>query len=320
MSHSLFSDIIGHAKIREVLGRAVSGNQLAHAYLFVGPESVGKTTTARALLKQVFPGANIDAHQDVQVVSLLTDEKTGKQKSSISVEQIRVVKERLGMSANGYKAVFIEDADALKMVSANALLKTLEEPSGKTIIILRATHVESVPATIASRCQVIRFGSVARTDIASALEKRGLVRKDAEQLAALSLGRPGYAIRLYQDSAFSAERDIAVSSLLDLLGQSLPERLGAAASMLPKEDVNKATAAEGKLGAWEIVLRDILLHGVGHADRSVNLSASARLASAAERLPAEKVIRLLGRIRESRLALTRNTNPQLALEHVLLAL
>ncbi len=277
--------IIGHEKIVSVLRRQRENGRGVHAYLFVGPEGVGRSTVAGELL-----GANATK------VARNSDEKTGKLKSAISVDQIRELRDVLAHTslAGGTKAVFIEEADWLNAAAANALLKTLEEPRGDTLIILRAPTVESVPATIASRCQVIRFGFVPVETIATALVRRGLDKEEASRLASMSNGCPGIAIRLLTDGGYRAERETAASAFHAIMAASLPRRLGLVASMLPKTEADKATALERILDAWEEAARQKMLAG------------DARF------------VTVLDRLRESRDAMEQNVNPLLALEHIII--
>ena len=87
------------------------------------------------------------------------NEKTNSRKSVISVSQIRELQEKINKRAflNSYKIVIIPEAECLNQESGNALLKTLEEPTAKTVIILIATSKENVLPTIISRCQKFKF-------------------------------------------------------------------------------------------------------------------------------------------------------------------
>lgn len=307
--------IIGHETARDILSRALRSGRLAHAYLLVGPESVGKSTFARGLFAEFLGGseAALKSHPDFLTVERLADEKTGKEKSQINVEQIRDVTERMAMSSfSGRKAVWIEEAERLNPAAANALLKTLEEPDGQTLFILCAASLDSVMPTIASRCQIIRFHLVPRQTIADALQKRGLPRSEAEQLAVTSVGRPGWALRFLQDGAWRAERETTLTQVRQLLFESLPARFRRIGALLPKDEVNKAAVLEDILEAWERVARDRLLGSVGCGDLAVESShASADVP--------QSWLSVLQALRESRAALRYNINPQLALEHVALS-
>jgi DNA polymerase-3 subunit delta' len=285
--------------------------RLAHAFLLVGPENIGKTAVAQALLKAALQTENLDTHSDLYWLKRETDEKTGKLKAALSVAQVRAVCDRLAMTSlhGAKKAVFIEEADRLNAAAANALLKTLEEPKGDALIVLRVSQLESVPATIASRCQVIRFHYVAPAVIAAALVDRGVAPADAQSYAALALGRPGLALRLVTDGEFRSELAVAGSSLLYLLNAALPKRLKMVADLLPKDEMNKAVVLERQLDSWERVLRDHLLAALGIAVLPV---AASR--------PAADWRRALQAVAEARTAASHNVNPQLALEHVLLSI
>lgn len=283
----MLDGIIGHERIVETLRQQAGQGRLAHAYLFIGQEGVGKTAVALGL---------IGAGSDFQQVSRLEDEKTGKLKTAISVDQIRELRDRLSLTSfsGETKAAFIEEADRLSDGAANALLKTLEEPRGDTVIVLRAETLESVSQTIASRCQTLRFCPVPAATIASALVRRGVDKSEAAELAAASRGRPGVALRLLTDRAYRAERDTAAASFETVMASALPKRLGIIAELLPKSEEDKRRSVEKILDVWEEAAREKLLAG----DR--------------------RFVAILDRLRESREAVGRNVSPQLALEHIVI--
>lgn len=287
----MFSSIIGHQNVCSVLSRQIESGQMAHAYLFVGPEGVGKSAVTSEFIGTLVPSGT-----DATKVARNFDEKTEKLKSSISVEQIRELRERLSLTSfdGSKKMVFIEEADYLSDSAANALLKTLEEPRGDTCIILRAETVESVPETIASRCQILRFHLVSEKIIGDALRTRGLDQEETTKIATMSRGRPGVAIRLIRDGAYRAERETASATFQTIISSSLAKRLGLVASLLPKTETDKSTALEKILDTWEEVARDRMLAGD------------------------TQFTPILDRIQESREAMEFNINPQLALEHVVI--
>jgi DNA polymerase-3 subunit delta' len=299
----IFESVIGHERVCEVLRRQVETGQVAHAYLFVGPEAVGKTTVALAFIEAL--AGPLAANPNVSVIERETDAETDKLASSISVVQVRALMERLTLSAfgSGHKAAFIEEADRLNTNAANALLKTLEEPRGDTLIILRAPSLESVPETIASRCQVFRFHPVAAGTIEAALRSRGVPAADAAELTTLARGRPGVALRLLKDAAFRAEHSLARDTAERFIKASLPERFRLIAELLPKEEANKAVAATQTLDALEESLRDRLLLALHNST-----------------IPQLNDSRPFDAIHASRQALRGNVSPALALEHVALNL
>jgi DNA polymerase-3 subunit delta' len=278
----------------------LAGDRLAHAYLLVGPEGVGRTAVAEALLRAVLGvagGGALDSQPDFIRIVRGEDPETGKRRSAISVEQVRDLSERLAMTSltGGRKAARVVVADRLNAASAYALLKTLEEPRGDAVIVLVAPAVPSVPATVASRCQVIRFHPVPDAVIADALARRGL---DPEEALELARGRPGHALRLIADSAFRAEAQTSREKARRLLDASVVERLRAAGGLLPKDEADKVRTAEAFLDAWEAAVRDRML---------------ARLAA-----DPSWAVRSLRRCAAARASLRGNGNPLLCIEHALL--
>ena len=106
--------------------------------------------------------------------------KKEEDKKNISIEQIRKLREKLGLRAflGEYKVALIDEAESMTEEANNALLKTLEEPSEKTVIILITTNARSLPQTIVSRCQIIRFLPVNRKGILEFLDNHGILRSD----------------------------------------------------------------------------------------------------------------------------------------------
>lgn len=318
MSNSIFSHIIGHEKVCGYFENIMENCRVSHAFLFVGLENIGKTTVAETIVKELLGVYSLEAHPDIIRVKREEDPKTSKLKTNISVGQIREVRERLSMTSmqGGLKAVFIEEADKMNLPAANAFLKTLEEPKGDALIILRATQIESVPATIASRCQIVRFYQVSSGKIDQALRERGINHQDAKNFAALSAGRPGLALRLIKDSEYKAEQEVAIHSLLNLLNRPLAERLRGAGELLPKDEINKARILEKQLDNWEKVIYDFWRQALGLA-KKIDLPGTAKIVAGKTASDWQKVLRT---IQEARQAALHNANPQLVLEHIILSL
>lgn len=306
-----FRTIIGHAAAKTAVLSALSGNRLPHAYLFLGPDGIGKRLFAKALA-EAFLGVSVHGHPDVTYLAREADEKTGKMPAAIKIEQVRAFIERLSLSAaSGKKVAFIEEADRLNGAAANALLKTLEEPRGDTLLLLVAEDESRIPETIRSRCQMIRLHGLSREELAEAIEKRGSTKKDATALAALALGRPGLALRLLKDGAYRAEQATATEQILRLASAPIYERIRAVQDLLPKEEGDKLEILERTLESWEGAARDGLLSTVSCDD----LARASGIRASPERLTA-----VIARIHEARRAARQNGNPQLALEHVLIGL
>ena len=157
-----FDDLVGQTHVSRTLKNAVAQNRLAHAYLFVGPRGVGKTSTARILAKSlncvkgptVTPCGECDNCREIAAGnSLDVIEIDGA--SNNSVEDVRQLRENVRYApANGrYKIYLIDEVHMLSAAAFNALLKTLEEPPQHVKFIFATTEPQKVLPTILSRCQ-----------------------------------------------------------------------------------------------------------------------------------------------------------------------
>ncbi len=263
---------IGQEKAVLFLEKSLLSGRLAQTYIFLGPSDLGKSTLALALarnllaaddnfsgdLARVDSGANSDLH--------ILKKEAGKQQ--ISVEQTRQFMQMLNFSSflNSYKIGIIKEADLLSAEAKAALLKTLEEPKEKVIIILLTNDLASLPATIAYRAQIVRFYPVATEFIYNYLLKNGEEKRTrARALASLSLGRLLKAKKLQADrSVYEAELEKA-RVLLDFFDLDLAQRRQLLESYL-KQASDQVAMAEDLLIAWEGAWRDFMLTAVGRAD------------------------------------------------------
>jgi DNA polymerase-3 subunit delta' len=192
----LFRGVIGHTSVKSMLRDELA--RPSHAYLFVGPASAGKATVARrfaagllgddpATIKRVLNGV----HPDVVIV-----EPDGR--SAITVDQTRRAAAQATLSPleAGRKVFLFEEAGIMNDEAANALLKTLEEPSPSTVFILVAESEDDLPDTIASRSRTIVLGRVADEELADGLVELGVEPDRAASVTSIAGGRPGLAIAL----------------------------------------------------------------------------------------------------------------------------
>ena len=157
-----FDDLVGQAHVSRTLKNAVAQNRLAHAYLFVGPRGIGKTSTARILAKSlncvkgptITPCGECDNCREIAAGnSLDVIEIDGA--SNNSVEDVRQLREnvRYAPAKGRYKIYLIDEVHMLSAAAFNALLKTLEEPPEHVKFIFATTEPQKVLPTILSRCQ-----------------------------------------------------------------------------------------------------------------------------------------------------------------------
>jgi DNA polymerase-3 subunit delta' len=201
--HMIWERVRGHAAQVEMFRRSIRRGRLSHAYLFVGDEGIGKRTFAHALsqclLCQTLADDVVDAcgtcpsclrfqagtHPDFHTVGI------PEGKSELPIELIAGSRDKRGREGlcfdlsmrptNGSRRIaVIDDADHMNAASANALLKTLEEPPPYAILILIAASPDSLLPTIRSRCQQVRFDPLSIDDVASLLVAQGTVEDPAE--------------------------------------------------------------------------------------------------------------------------------------------
>jgi DNA polymerase III subunit delta' len=220
--------IHGHDNVVEQFRRALARGRLASSFLFAGPAGVGKRTfalkLAQAMLCTTRPEETLDpcgtcpscaqiaagTHPDLDVVAKPDD------KSFIPVELLigdREHRRREGLCHNiatkpalgGRKIALIDDADYLNAEGANALLKTLEEPPPRSVLILIGTSPAKQLPTIRSRCQLIRFGPLPVDVVAELLMSKGLVTdvSEARRLARYSEGSIQRALDLADPELWS---------------------------------------------------------------------------------------------------------------------
>ena len=174
-----FDDLVGQAHVSRTLKNAVAQNRLAHAYLFVGPRGVGKTSTARILAKSlncvkgptVTPCGECDNCREIAAGnSLDVIEIDGA--SNNSVEDVRQLREnvRYAPAKGRYKIYLIDEVHMLSPAAFNALLKTLEEPPEHVKFIFATTEPQKVLPTILSRCQRFDLHRIAANLIAKHLQ------------------------------------------------------------------------------------------------------------------------------------------------------
>lgn len=250
---------IGQDEKLEQLMRSVQAGRIVHALLFAGPRGTGKRTVAdwfaQALLcreadapcgtcptcKQFEAGV----HPDVRRIA--------PEKNAIKVETIRELIDWLALRP--YEAdrhiVIIEQADRMNASAQNALLKTLENPTGEAMFFLLTDAPGGLLSTILSRCQMVRFQPLSIQDCALALERRGMEAARARLLSGLAQGSVGRALEIDADEGYFERRGRVLESLESLNGKASVAR---AAAMLAEEKGGEQSVLE----VMELWARDLM--------------------------------------------------------------
>ncbi|MFA6522313.1 MAG: hypothetical protein WCT24_01825 [Patescibacteria group bacterium] len=256
-----FNGIIGHQAQIEYLRKIIAGENVAHAYLFSGAERLGKRTIARefaSIMLGIEENA-LDTHPNFYFVDYPLDEKTGEPKPHIDIDSIRDARERMQLSTfdGGRKILLIDHADSMTLGAQNALLKTLEEPSGDALIILVACMPKILLPTIVSRSVHIRFAPVASKIILQSLGDKALALK--ELVESFAYGRPGIALEFLNDER-REEIELQRKDAKAFFRAPLAKRFGIIASLTKKKERN---AVQEALKTWRMQLHEDLAESLG---------------------------------------------------------
>ena len=201
-------DTAGHDRAVRFLERSAAAGRLAHAYLVAGRPGVGRMTLAMDMARLVnctgdrrpcsecgqCDRVRRGLHADVQVVGLRSDTEDGRSRVNIGIDQVRECQRDISLKPfeGEWRVVIFDGAESMSAEAANALLKTLEEPPDRVLIVLVSRETARILPTIVSRCQTIELRPAPAGAIASLLEERhGVDAERAGELAAMSGGRPG---------------------------------------------------------------------------------------------------------------------------------
>jgi len=330
-----FSTILGQEGAIRLIRKALSRHRVPHAYLFTGPEGVGKKLTALTLAKALncleASGDACDAckscnkidsgnHPDVGVI-----EADGQ---FIKIGQVRELQKQVSYKPfEGRRKVFIlNDAEKLNLEAANALLKTLEEPPPETLFILVTSNPEALLPTILSRCQPIRFSTLGRDRLRQfILEKKPTALPKVHLLVALSEGRPGRALSIDEDKISTLREQVV--ELMDLLlsndqkypgGSLTPSRMRVLFQKI-EEFARDRDATEELLDFLLLFYRDLLiLSEQGSPHSLTNQDMIPRLGGYLGRVASPQILKICQDIYQTKANLQHNANLQLALEGMFL--
>ena len=145
----------------EQLRRALDADRVAHAYAFVGPSGSGRFTTALAFASELLGADATRNHPDLHVVTPTPPESNPKGARAIRIGAIRELERRASLrpALAGRRVLILDEADRMTGDAPQAFLKFLEEPPPATVVVLVLSGVRAVPATVISRCQIVRFRS-----------------------------------------------------------------------------------------------------------------------------------------------------------------
>jgi DNA polymerase-3 subunit delta' len=302
----------------------VRTGKLPHALLLSGPAGIGKNQFATQWAQTVLCETGVsqgqacgqcrscllyaaDSHPDLRRVRPLEPGKV------IGVDQVREVSQYLSQTSQygGHKAVIVTPAEQMNINAANSLLKTLEEPSEGSLILLVTDKPGRLPATILSRCQRIDLTVPGTEEATQWLAGQVAPELDVDLILALAEGAPLRALELAESNAL-AERSMIMQEL---------ERLA-------QGDANASGTAEQflKIGAQQTLywmyhwVADMIRHASGGSEANiVNRDMRERLTRLAQRVELRNLHAYIRQVSEALRMTGGQLNPQLAMENMLMA-
>lgn len=320
-----FKDIIGHQRPLRLLQKAILSDHLPQAYLFYGPEGVGKRLTALTLAKAL----NCEEEEGDCCDTCLSCRKIGdsnhpdvsvicRDGQFIRIESIRQLQRSLSYRPyEGKRRVCVLDgADRMKVESANALLKTLEEPPPDTLFILLTTEKDSLLPTIVSRCQDLGFTSLPIDQMVEHLTPRlSIAEVEAKTVAELSQGSLGRALEMV-DHEVCEKRPKIIQDLIELPSQDARWAFSKAESL--------ENLGESLFFVFPIMIswyRDLIIWKERQdADRLINQDFCEEIKGRAAIMSARSLFRRIEAINKTSRALEYNANRLLAMESLMLEL
>lgn len=205
--------ILGHERQIEYLEKVLKNGRISHAYLFHGPESVGKLSVAKSIAEKLPCPYPIILDLENTLVS-----KKDKRKD-IPIEDIRELKRMFALAApeGEWRIAIINEAEKLSPEAGDAFLKLLEEPGEKTLFLLVTSAPDLLGQTILSRAQPIRFSLVPDSVLSGYLAQRGVLSENQKEILHLAVGRPGAMIRMLEDKTYLDAQKKLLRSVHDIL-------------------------------------------------------------------------------------------------------
>ncbi|MEW6335606.1 MAG: DNA polymerase III subunit delta' [Thermodesulfobacteriota bacterium] len=317
-----FGEIYGHQRQISVLRTVIANGRVAHAYLFYGMEGLGKRTAAH-----VFARALNCTAEDPPCDDCLSCRKAEHHNHPDIVTvteggpiiKIGTVKEIMGQMKfrprEGRKRVLImPEADRMNPAAANALLKTLEEPSADNILLLTTTRPHALPMTILSRCQSLRFSPLPREEVARFLREKRAVNPDAAAiLAASSGGSIGRALEMNRQDYIALR-----NGLLDRLASDNPDDPLARLAFAARFGTEREEILE-RLLILKICYRDALMfRETGEKGILICQDRIEAIRTIADRLSGRDLLRNITAIEAAAGAIEKNANKTLTLEAMLI--
>ena len=230
--------LLGHAAAEATILDSLRTGRMHHAWLITGPDGVGKATLAYRFARFLLSGRTaadslyLDpkhptfrrvaaaSHADLNVTELQRNTKTGRMRTQIAVEDVRKINGFMALTPaeGGWRVAIVDGGEDLNQASANALLKILEEPPQRAVLLLTCAAPGRLPATIRSRCRRLRLSPLPDDPMARLLYDYlpDLSPDERGRLVTLAEGCPGRALLLAEDEG------LKIAALVEQVFADLP--------------------------------------------------------------------------------------------------
>jgi DNA polymerase-3 subunit delta' len=326
-------NIIGHEHAINTLRRVLASQRVRHAYLFTGPQHIGKALLAQRFAQTLLCTGGPDPHvaplnpcntclscrkimhgnhPDVHYIARPPD------KQFILIEQVRALQsDSARRTLEGRHNIFIiQGMHEMNVQAANCLLKTLEEPEPDVVLLLTTTDPGLLLPTILSRVQQVPMHLLTTPQVKNALEQRWQVEpQEATLVAALAAGRMGWAVQAVEDEDMLAERQAQLETLAKLPAAGKVQRFEVAQHLSAESD-----KLRGILELWLLWWRDMVLAANNSLDLIVNVDMQGLIQKQAAKIGATESRRMVRAILGTMEALEQNVNARVALEVLMLDL
>jgi DNA polymerase-3 subunit delta' len=269
--------LLGHAAAEATLAEAMRSGRMHHAWLLTGPEGIGKATLAYRFARRLLAGPSPDralalderdrvfrrvaagSHADLLTVERTWNEKLKRERTEIIIDDVRKVADFLHLTPaeGGWRVVVVDGAEDINRNGANALLKVLEEPPARAILILVCAAAGRLLPTIRSRCRRLRLSALDDASMTGLLARYLPDTPEAERgrLAAMGEGSIGRALHLAEGGA------VAVADMVGRVLDALPT--------LPAARAHEVADALGRDEVAFSTFMDLLRAAIAAAVRAV---------------------------------------------------
>ena len=322
-----FSDIIGQNEIVNVLKAVLKDDSTRHAYIFAGPEGIGKRMVAKIFAAALLCAERnyfnrCESCQSCRLFESGTNPDfyvVEAEGTSISVDDIRRMQQDVSVRPmySAKKVYLIAEADKMTVQAQNCLLKTLEEPPGYTVIILTAANSNSLLETIRSRSILYNFRKNTDEEVKTCIQKiKGDELSGVDFIVSYADGIPGRAIELVESEEFKINRDKALEVILRLRNSKLIEIF----DVYDFFEENKDNI-DSILDIMLIFYRDLLItKKTGNENILINSDKKDIILGNVDGFEIDKLIENIAAIEDARRNIKQNANYQLVIEVMLMKL